>query len=237
MLVVGLLALAAGGVQASPIILTSYDVGNGEQSSFTALQAISRSDSNTPTFTEFVIPYSGVQSASVAGILTRNQYVLTDSSLSVLFAEHSRSRAGTNVTHGAYVFKTDASGVFALSGNYKGHGDSAFDMVLDVRLDDITSGNRLFESVQGAVGISIDLILGEQSGNRISTLNGNLVNTLLDDHIYRLSYFAIMGDMAPGALPATAWGAINFNKVPEPTTLILLILAIALMAFTSRRIG
>lgn len=219
--------LATSGQAIGGLIVSSYDVGSGEQTSFTQVQAISRNGGDDHTLSGFAIPWAAEQAVGVEGVVAKNAYALSDSSLAVSFIDHSKNVGGQIASHGVLIFQTTDLATYALSGNYSGHGDSSISMVFDVRLADITSGDWLFQSVMASQATDIGFTLGQANGNQISMLSGSLVNTLLPGHIYQLAYYTIMGDLSPGALPSFSTGVIYLNRIPEPSTITLVLSVLA----------
>lgn len=106
-------------------------------------------------------------------------------------------------------------------------------------LTDLTSNSSLFESRQEDFAAVGSYSLGGLVGLRASSFSGSLSNTLLPDHVYRLTYS--LGVSRPGADSdnSLAVGQVALTAlsapVPEPATYTLMLAGLAMVVAVAHR--
>lgn len=137
-------------------------------------------------------------------------------------------------------FTATADSTYQLSGAFNSDaGDGT--VLYFARLLDVTTNSILFNNIQESRGTTLvpsNFLLGGTDGNWGSvTVAGSLSGLLLAGHQYQLRYDALIQSVPESTSTASAAGhfALDLASVPEPTSLMLLILGLGGLIENHRR--
>lgn len=234
-------ALAVGGAQAGFVAATYGTAGIDLHQSFARANAEGRTDGNMAALNPIPPPYFGSLNANYDGPDTyahvEATYRLGPSAVRFdvnRFDRYGPSGVGIG---GAWLFSVTES-VRTLSSGYLNAvpvGAYSTENYLRATFDDLTAGVRLFQSIQSDNASNANYRLGGLIGNRAASFVGSLENTLVPDHIYRLSFSMDAGSREAGADASSMFGNVTISAVPEPGTFALMLAGLGLVTCVTRR--
>ena len=227
---------------ASPSATASVELNPGTSFTHLAVFANDANNSNGGTglaefeSTAFPFPFSDSHTSSDGSASATSSYELSDAGFEITF-EHARAgsndASGEAQSYGEIFFRLDTDAVYELTGAYSANDSEGRHVILDVFLDDQTTGTNLFGSTQDSYGDTPNesFVLGGVGGDFSNHLAGSPSGPLTAGHEYRLFYGALIGDRPlPAVQPASASGFVRLAIVPEPSTAGLLLLGLIAIA-------
>lgn len=217
--------------------------GNGFQQSFGRLQAEARGTGETVESGPFAFPHVGSLSATAfrvgdwARADASEAYSLQPDALQVDVTRLDRDGPSTVFSNGSWLFSvTEATRSLASGFLVTDSAGSYTENYLRARLDDLTAGEMLFQSVQEDFFDDRSYSLGGIQGNRAALFSGSLENVLVPNHVYRLIYSLGVSRLEASAGESQATGRITLTalSVPEPSTLALALAAFGAMLSKAR---
>lgn len=211
------------------------------QESYTRLQASARSGGDTQVVRP--LPASGSLTATWrpqgdwAYASISETYSLGPSGLRLDVTNIERAGPSGAVANGAWIFSvtesTDTLATGFLDAQCCVYSNENY---LYASLTDLTSGQTLFESRQEDHAAVARYELGGLVGMRAASFSGSLSNTLLADHVYRLTYALGVSNPEAGSDNSLAFGQIALAApVPEPETYALMLAGLAVVGAAANR--
>lgn len=244
--VLGALLLIYGSQASAVFVSATWEPpGNEPLQSFARLLTIARGFGDEQTLRPLPLPYTGnmTASASRAGdasyAYAAATYNLGADFLQVDVTRLDRNAPSSAISNGAWVFsvtetvRTTAAGMLVAqaSGSSNEHSFEAY-------FTDLTTGARLFKSVQADSGNGVTYELGGLVGNRAATFEGSLENILTPGHVYGLTYLLGVSNSEAASDSSQATGRISLSAaaVPEPGTYALFSFGILAVVIASRKL-
>jgi len=217
------------------VSLAEFDPGSGPLS--THLEATANNElccgGNVQAFDPVSLPFTDQHRADSGGVVSDTAYSLGDAGFTIDIVEHYRMQRSSAISSGAIYFTVDQDAEYALSGVYAMVGSR--DIYLSASLTNISGGSLLFDNLQESRATQDEAFqLGEQSGDSQNGLSGSLTGQLVAGSLYRLNYRAFIYSTEASDGDATATGSIAFAVVPEPSTGLLMGLALAGLVYRRR---
>lgn len=216
--------------------------GNDPLTSSALVAAFTKSGAGEQKSAELSIPYGGSLTATAGSTAWIDQsFSLGSQKLEVDIKRMDRSGPSQIQSSGILIFEVTEPVLVAASGYLKVGASGVFDgRSFRATLFDLTEGRLLFSSIQDQSSNSEQIYeLGGLVGGFETSFSGQLDNTLVNGHQYRLSYFFFSG--WPEASDDGALGSAKISliatPVPEPGTYALGLSGLALLGLLFRRRG
>ena len=216
----------------------------GNQQSNALLQATERGNATDSTANSLSIPYMG-QLGADSGTANDFPYghivetlALSSTALQVDVTTFDRAGPSSVISSGVWLFGVTEISDVSAAGFLNTAGGYSTTNTISAILDDLTSGTRLFDSLQSDSLNQASYQLGGLHGSLSSMFVGSLDNTLLPGDVYRLVYTLGVSTGEAGADNSQGTGGISLlavNAVPEPSSLALAAVALVMLCGSLRR--